>query len=398
MGHLLRSDQLQRLRAGLPWLGLLLVAALSLSPLLLERSGVSPVPAYSSPEVGWLLRAVVLVVLFVAIRVAVWSASADDPWAVWVELPLVVLAGLMTAWHWHWRDSDAYLAGWQRTMYFDILNGQRDAPHQFRALPYGFARALEHVTGDWTFSCVAYRWFFTYWFVWGCYRFARLWHSAALSLLTLVPVAVLYPLSVWYYWGQLTDPLSHALFVFAFIWTVRDRTALLAASLALGVLAKETVVLMVPACWACYWRGGIRPLLKATALGAVCVAAFLAARLPYRWYPGVEKINGTERLMIFDNLGIGEPYYTAAAPLWQNYLQPALFVVPFVPFIAWGWRRLDGRLKAMCLTLTPLLLFSNLCFGWMYESRNYMPLLPLLATAALFAVATPERRPAPSPS
>jgi hypothetical protein len=30
----------------------------------------------------------------------------------------------------------------------------------------------------------------------------------------------------------------------------------------------------------------------------------------------------------------------------------------------------------------------------MYESRNYMPALPVLATAALFAVAAPERRPA----
>ena len=252
-------------------------------------------------------------------------------------------------------------------------------------------RSLEHVTGDWTFSCVAYRWFFTYWFVWGCYRFARIWLPAALSLATLLPVGLLYPLSVWYYLGQLTDPLSHALFVFALIWTVQDRTALLAASLALGVLAKETVVLVVPACWACYWRGGLRPLLKAAALGAACVAAFLAARLPYGWYPGYETINGTERLMVLDNLGIGEPYYKPAASAIENYLHPALFVLPFVPFIAWGWRRIDGRLKVMCLTLTPLLLLSNLCFGWMYESRNYMPLLPLLGTAALFAVAPPGR-------
>jgi hypothetical protein len=95
--------------------------------------------------------------------------------------------------------------------------------------------------------------------------------------------------------------------------------------------------------------------------------------------------------MVFDNLGIGERYYSSAAPLWQHYLQPALFVLPFVPFIAWGWRRLDGRLKAMCLVLTPLVLLSNLCFGWLYESRNYMPLLPLLATAAVFAIRSPPQ-------
>jgi hypothetical protein len=387
------GDQFQRLRTSLPWVGLLLVAALSLPPLLPGRPEAGPVEPYAFPILGWVSKVVVVAAMFVAIRLATWAAGGEDRSAVWLEMPLVVLAGLMTAWHWYWRDSVDSLADWQRQMYFDILRGAREAPHQFRALPYGFARALELVTGDWAFACVAYRWFFTYWFVWGCYRFARLWHPAALALLSLVPVGVLYPLSVWYYWGQLTDPLSHALFVFAFIWTVRDRTALLAASLALGVLAKETVVLMVPVYWLCYWRGGLWPLLKAAGLGVACVAAFLAARLPYGWYPGYEKINGTERLMVLDNLGIGDPYYRPAASVFECYLHPALFVLPFVPFIAWGWQRIDYRLRVMCLTLTPLLLASNLCFGWMYESRNYMPLLPLLGTAALFAV--DARRPVP---
>ncbi len=392
MGDLLRNDQLHRLRAGLPWLGLLLVAVLALAPLLLERPPVEPVARHSSVLLAWASKGVVLLMMFGAIGVAAWAARAHDGWAVRLVPPLILLAGLMTAWHWYTIDRHEFQADWQRTMYFDILNHRREAPHQFRALPYGFARSLEHMTGDWTFSCVAYRWFFTYWFVWGCYRFARLWHPAARSLLTLLPVGLLYPLSVWYYWGQLTDPLSHALFVFAFLCAVRDRTALLAASLALGVLAKETVVLMVPAYWLGYWRGGLRPLLKAVALGLVCVAAFLAARLPLGWYPGYEKLNGTERLMICDNLGIGEPYYHSLATPFENYLHPAVFVLPFVPFIVRGWRRLDGRLKALCLTLTLLLLLSNLCFGWLYESRNYMPLLPLLGTAALFGIAAPDRR------
>jgi len=384
MGSLLHRDNLPRLRAVLPWLGLVLVAAVALPPLLLERPAVQPVEAYSSPLLAWASKAVVLLAMVAAIHAAGWLASVDDPWAIWVELPLVLMAVLMTAWHWYWRDSVAELAVWQRQMYFDILNHSREAPHQFRALPYGFARTLEHLTGDWTFACLAYRWFFTYWFVWGCYRFARLWLPVGLSLFTLVPVGLLYPASVWYYWGQLTDPLSHALFVFALLCMVRDQTALLAGSLALGVLAKETVVLLVPVYWACYWCGGLRPLLKAAALGMACVAAFLAARVPFGWRPGgYEKINGTEALMVFDNLGIGAPLYRAAAPLAMNYLQPALFVLPFVPFIVWGWPRIDRRLKVMCLTLTPLLLLSNLCFGWLYESRNYMPLLPLLGTAAV---------------
>ena len=89
----------------------------------------------------------------------------------------------------------------------------------------------------------------------------------------------------------------------------------------------------------------------------------------------------------FENLGLGPSAYRPSASITPNYVHPAVFVLPFLPLIAWRWRRLDPRLKVMCLTLTPLLLLSNLCFGWMYESRNYMPLVPLLATAAL-----PDRR------
>jgi hypothetical protein len=400
MGNLLRNNPLQRLRVALPWLGLFLVAALAIPPLLLERLPVTYVEPYSTAFIAWLSQVAVVAAMGVAIRLAIWAASDEDPSAIWVELPLIILAGLMTLWHWYHLDTPERLGGWQRETYFKIFNHTQEPPHLFRALPYGFTRTLERFTGDWTFSCLAYRWFFTWWFVWGGYRFARLWFSARLALLTLLPVAVLYPPSVWFYWGQLTDPLSHALFVFGFIWIVRDRTALLAASLALGVLAKETAVLLVPAYWACYWRGGWRPLLKATGLGVVCVTAFLAARLPYQWSLGYDKINGTPGLMILDNLGFAPPDrpHQPAAPIYQGYLQPALFVLPFVPFVVWGWQRIDGRLKVMCLILTPLVLLSNLCFGWMYESRNYMPLLPLLATATLAAIGHSNSRAFAGPS
>ena len=300
MGSLLHRDDWPRLRAALPWLGLGLVALVALLPLFLERPLVQPVTSYASPILAWTSKAAVLSAMVAALGVGAWLARGDDPWAIGAAAIAVALALIMTAWHWFHLDRVDADAAWQRQMYFDILNHTREAPHQFRALPYGFARTLEHLTGDWTFACLAYRWFFTTCFVWGCYCFARLWLPAGLALVTLVPVLALYPLSVWYYQGQLTDPLSHALFVLAFLCTVRDRVALLAACLALGILAKETVMLMVPAYWACTWRGGLRSLLKTAALGVVCVAAFLAARVPFGWrLGGYEQINGTEALMIF---------------------------------------------------------------------------------------------------
>jgi hypothetical protein len=87
--------------------------------------------------------------------------------------------------------------------------------------------------------------------------------------------------------------------------------------------------------------------------------------------------------MIGTNLGFGEPIANRIPPLWENYLHVFLFVGVFLPPIAWRWRVLDPCLRNLCLVVTPLLLFSNVCFGWLYESRNYMPLVPLLATMAI---------------
>ena len=45
-------------------------------------------------------------------------------------------------------------------------------------------------------------------------------------------------------------------------------------------------------------------------------------------------------------------------------------------------------MRALFLVVTPLLLLSNVCFGWLYELRNYIPLVPLLATMAVPPVGT----------
>jgi hypothetical protein len=373
-----------------------LVAVLSLGPLVIllvqvrgEGVPVSFIEGYSSAAAAWGSRIVVLLAMSLAIGLRAAIDRRDEPWSGPLAILLTVLAGLMLVWHAFWVDSSSYNDEWQRDMYWKILNFEQIAPHQFRALPYGFTRGLEWFTGDYVFSCLAYRWFFSYWFLWGCYRFARMFHGPACSLVVVAPVFALYSLSVLYYWGQLTDPLSHALFVLALIYVIEDRWLALAAALFLGVLAKETVVIVVPAYLACYWRRGWPAFARTVVLGLACVAAFLAARLPLGWHLGYQQINGTEGLNIGSNLGFEIPklgiyeLYNRVAPLYENYLQPFLFVGIFLPFIAWRWRRIDARLRALCLTLVPLLLVSNLCFGWMYESRNYMPLVPLLATMAL---------------
>jgi hypothetical protein len=363
--------------------GLLLLAAASVAPLFLEQP---PVQALSPPPQAAARVASKLVVLSVLLGVVALRAWLDrrSNDSAMVTLAIAALAAALTAVHWYLIDRDPARSAWQQQLYRDILNHEAVAPHVYRPLPYGFTRTLERLTGDERFSAVLYRWFFTYWFLWCYYRFARLFAAPGRALAMLVVLIPLYPMSIAFYWGQLTDPVSHTLFALALIYAIEDRYWLLALTLGLGVVAKETIALMVPAYWACYCKQGWSAVGKAIGLGAVCLGAFLAIRLPLGWQPGFGTINGTTGLMIGTNLGIGEPLYESRLPRYQNYLQPVLFVGLFLPFIAWRWRDIDGRLKALFLTLVPLLLLSNLCFGWMYESRNYVPLLPLLTTMAFF--------------
>jgi hypothetical protein len=366
-------------------LGLLLAAVLSVVPLVLERDPVGFV-APDSRLVSAGAKAAVVLALGLVLVLCIGADRRREPRPVLLNLVLAGLAGAMTAWHWYAVDvvyNDPASFWYQPGHYLDVLSHRGDAPHPYRPLPYGFIRSLERLTGDFTFARLAYRWLFTFWFLWASHRFARLFHSAGRALVVPAVLVLLYPLSLYHYAGQPTDPISHALFVLALLYTVQDRWVLLAVSLFLGVLAKETVVLMVLGYGGCYWRQGWPALVRTAGLGMVCMAAFLAVRLPLGWQPGNESTNGLPGLMIGTNLGFGEPVAYTSAPLSMNYLQPLLFVGSFVPFIVWNWRRLDGRLKVMFLTLTPLLLFANLCFGWMYEARNYMPLVPLLATLAL---------------
>src|SRR5207249_4508140 len=123
----------------------------------------------------------------------------------------------------------------QRRWYVDILNGTCPPPHQFRPLPYFITGAVEPLIGDWRSASFLYRWFVTYGFLWATYQFGLLFIAPRRALLVVAAVVVLYPFSIAYYHGQLTDPLSHMLFVLGMVWIVEDRLIPLIVALALGI-------------------------------------------------------------------------------------------------------------------------------------------------------------------
>jgi hypothetical protein len=392
--------------------GLVLLAALSLAPLLLETVPVWFVPPLAPPLLGWAAKVLVVALMCLAVVLRAIADRRSESQPGLVAVALVVLSGLLATYHWVEVDTrmmqrpdpqspsslrSYFLEDWQRGLYLAVLSHRTEyppgafwVPHAFRPLPYGFTRSVERITGDWRFACFAYRWFFTFWFLWASYRFIRVFHRPTRAWLALAMIAAFYPLSVRYYNGQLTDPMSHALFVLCLIYVVEDRWLALAGALFLGVMAKETAVVIVPAYGVCQRRQGLAAVLKTAFLGLTCTLAFVAARVwvDPDWRPAYQSINGTSGLMVTSNLAIGRPPFRLAPQMLViNYLHPLLFVGVFLPMIAIRWRWADPRLRALFLVLTPLLLASNLCFGWLYESRNYMPLLPVLCALAL----TPSR-------
>ena len=384
-------------RRWLTVLGLGLLGAASCAPLLLEGHPREFLAPYSSAVVSRAARAGVLAVFTVVI-----ACSARGRCGGPVHQRTAVLAGLgllLTLEHHYEVDlrpnkatGELRVARWQRDIYLAVLNSGNDPrslaiPHAFRPLPYGFVRSLEWVTRDWPFSCLAYRWFFSFWLLWGAYELAGRRHGHGPAWLAVAVVVVLYPLSIRYYMGQLTDPQSHALLVLSFLFLLEDRWLALALALGLGMAAKETAVVLVPAYLGCRWRQGWPALGRTLVLGLIAVGVFLAVRLPLGWSPGAAALNGVG-VMAGTNLGLGKPLAHAQAIegpalLNPNLVQPLVFFVPVLMLLAWNWPRTDPLLRRLALIATPLVFAGSLCFGWLYESRNYLPLLPLLLAAAL---------------
>src|SRR5262249_16905922 len=159
------------------------------------------------PAATWAAEAGVLLALGLVLAVRAFLDRHSEPRPFVLAFALAALAGGMSAIHLNIVDSDPTRLEWQRNqIYMGVLNGpDRPAPtvpRRYRRLPYGFARLLEWATGDFLFAIVVCRWFFTWWFLWGAYRLARLFLRPAKALVSLIPLAVLYPFSVYYYKGQ----------------------------------------------------------------------------------------------------------------------------------------------------------------------------------------------------
>jgi hypothetical protein len=245
-------------------------------------------------------------------------------------------------------------------------------PHSYRFLPNGLVLWMQLGGVPYDAARDIYRMLAGLLLFYVIYRFARLYTNYLGGILALLLVTPVYPISFEWYIGQLTDPLSHLSFVLGFIFLQTANFPLLLATLVAGSLAKETVLALC-GFYVLFCRNQNRYLLKASILCVTSVAMYLGVRL-YVLHGTMQyhQVSGVDPKHIFDN-------WTDRVRWVPLFLLTAM---AYMPFLLLGWKETPLSLKRLACYLFPVLFISSLFFSWLVETRNFMPLVIVLAVVA----------------
>jgi hypothetical protein len=262
-------------------------------------------------------------------------------------------------------------------------------PHSYRFLPNSIVRWMQLAHMGFEPARDLYRQMFGILLFYAIYKYARLYTSYSGALAAMLLAAIVFPVSFEIYRGQLTDPLSHLSFVLSFIFLETGDFALFLSTLLIGSLAKETILAMA-GYYILFCRKESNYPLKVLVL---CLASATV-------YFGV-RVFVLKGLMHYSQVsGVGWYHVWAS---WQSRFWPTRFLMTagaFAPFLALGWKETPLSLKRQVFFLLPILFISSLVFSWLHETRNYMPLVFVLAVITgnyLFGGSSETKSP-PKPS
>jgi hypothetical protein len=299
-----------------------------------------------------------------------------------------LLAALLTDMHYY--NVDTFRIGWQVEQYDGIFAHTYPAPDQYRFLPQGILWWMMLCNGDFGFSYLVYRFLFTFLVCLSIYHFARIYLPPRDAVIAVLLYAAFYPLSTRYYFGNMLDPMSHAIMIAALTYCHRRKLSCVFLLMVVGTCVKETMLVIAP----CYWLMNVgapsglraRELAAAAGLGVAGVIVFFACRLPFHFNFTFETLNRTTELMIYSNLGMARGMAQSTVSVFQRHLHPILFVFMWLPLIIARRKLLPASLFYTALYLSVALYLTNLCFGWNFESRNFIPALVVLLVATLIIV------------
>ena len=351
-----------------------------------------PAPTFDffSGHPGW--RTLGRVLLAVVITGAVLMTGRLDPEQGTAKVirycGFVLLAALLT--DLHFNTVDIFHLDWQTEQYNGILLHNYQPPDQYRFLPQGVLWWMSLGNGGFVLSDLAYRFVFTFLVCQSIYIFARLYLTPRDAVIVVLFYAAFYPLSTRYYFGNLLDPMSHAVILAALTCCQRRQFWQFFWLFVLGMLIKETMLLIIP----CYYLMNIgtchlrdsRVLWRLALLAVAGLGVFLACRIPFHFNYDLKTLNRTNELMVYSNLGFAQGHAPSTVPVFQRYLHPVLFIFAWLPLIIWRRKLLPAALFWTSLYLAAAFYLTNLCFGWNYESRNFIPALIFLLVCTLVVV------------
>ncbi len=363
-------------------IALALLLLLGTIPVLLPKTFLGPSPFLSSVNyacIGLLLAGACFGV-FVSRRLLQESDSLKH----YVILySLVALALLQAYLHYLFVDKQFYMNNpflnelWQFHHLRKVIELSPEViPHSYRFLPFGLISFISWLTDNFFFAKTFYRVFFYFCTLLTFFRLFRTWlDSNAALVATLIPV-ILFPVSIAFFAGQPTDPLSHFSFALTMLFLVQRRFPEFAMWCLAGLFAKESLLVM-PLCWLICARD-IPLRARAIQTGALLACAFIAL-FSVRLY--VE--SGSFQYSAISGIGVDHILQNLKTSYWP--LQILFQIGLLLPFWWISRRSLPPDVHGMLFVLLPAITVSNLMFSWMHEARNFVPCTFLLALACVLA-------------
>lgn len=258
---------------------------------------------------------------------------------------------------------------WQRDLHLQILAFDPGViPHSYRFLSASLVAFFEWLSGDFWFGQSAFRILFDTLLLTMTFRYARLFLGTVASLLTVLGLVLLYPVTIAHYAGQSLDPMSHFSFVVSFYLLAKRRDAAMLPTLFLGVLAKESVAVMA-VCRIFHGQRKPKDFLWTFAFVMAAVIPLVAVRIwVVRHGFSYQNISNVSPEHVLKNLG-----------MYDEWLLQYLFALGvLIPGAVLGWRFMPRSYRRTCLLVTAALVVSSAFFSWLNEARNLVPAMILL--------------------
>lgn len=305
--------------------------------------------------------------------------AKERRWVLFLALAAAVVGEAIHFWaidrgNYHPGTEFADNTAWQLYMHRQILAlNPAVLPHCYRFLPDSIVAIFWWLCGSFELSRIAYRLLFDALIFVCAYRCARVYLSDLFAGGVVLALAVLYPVSILNYGGQLTDPASHFSFAICLFCLLRRYEPAFGPNLFAGLLAKESVIVLA-ACRLFTGASRRRAVILATLYAVVALVLVVGVRLYVN--------HGAMHYRQISGVGLGH----IRTNLAQIDRWGPSYLVTFgalLPGTVLGWRLMDRGFQLTCAVLLVSLFVSSLLFSWLTEVRNYVPAFLLLVIVNL---------------